>query len=68
MAITPACSIGMAGGGPVANFTDDGRESLAAEHAQRCCECTFLIAAGEPIVMDKWGWVHPLCTVGDDAA
>ena len=58
----------MAGGGIVANFTDDGREILAAEHSQRCCECTFLIAAGEPIVMDKWGWVHPLCTVGDDAA
>jgi hypothetical protein len=48
-------------------FTDNGREITSAEHSQRCCECGFRIEVGDPVVMDKWGWVHPLCTVGDDA-
>ena len=49
-------------------LTDDGRVIIYADHEITCAECSFRIQVGDPVVMDKWGWVHPLCTVGDDAA
>ena len=57
----------MAGGGSVPDMmTDDGRPILYNNHQRRCCSCTFRIEVGDPIVMDKWGWVHPVCLLVSD--
>jgi hypothetical protein len=47
-------------------MTDDGRPILYNNHQRRCCICTFRIEVGDPIVMDKWGWVHPVCLLVSD--
>ena len=48
-------------------LTDDGREIIYADHEMPCVECSFRIQVGDPIVLNDWGWVHPLC-IGGDAA
>ncbi len=48
-------------------LTDDGREIIYADHEMPCVECSFRIQVGDPIVLNDWGWVHPLCLGGDAA-
>ncbi len=48
-------------------LTDDGRVIIYADNEMNCAECSFRIQVGDPIVLDDWGWVHPLCLGGDAA-
>jgi hypothetical protein len=34
----------------------------------RCCECDFTIDSGKPRIATVFGWAHPVCVPGGDAA
>lgn len=57
----------MGAGGIVPEIkTDDGRVIYYSTHERRCCECSFRIEVGDPMVMDDWGWIHPTCLISAD--